>query len=84
MSMENIVMTVESVHRAILVSLDQRTTDRRRCDLVYDHVCALLDNYIDAEMVRWVKSRADHVVIMPQRGIEPLEVETEIPRRLRR
>jgi hypothetical protein len=66
-----------------LVSLDQRTTDRRMFDLVYDQVFALLDNLIDAEMVRWVKSRADHCVIMPQRGIEPLEVETEIKRRLR-
>jgi hypothetical protein len=82
MSMERVLIRVEIVHRAIKVSLDQRTADRRVFDLVYDQVFALLDSLIDAEMVKWVKSRTDHFIVMPQRMIEPMEVETEIKRRL--
>ena len=36
MSMERVLIRVEIVHRAIMVSLDQRTADRRVFDLVYD------------------------------------------------
>lgn len=82
MSMERVLIRVEIVHRAIMVSLDQRTADRRVFDLVYDQVFALLDSLIDAEMVKWVKSRPDHFIVMTQRMIEPMEVETEIKRRL--
>ena len=77
-----VLIHVEIVHRAIMVTLDQRTADRRVFDLVYDQVFALLDSLIDAEMVKWVKSRPDHFIVMPQRMIEPMEVETEIKRRL--
>lgn len=83
MSMEQVLIKVEVVHRAVIVTLDQRTADRRVFDLVYDQVFALRDNLIDCEMVKWVKSRWDHFIVMPQQSIEPIELETEIKRRLR-
>jgi len=83
MSMEQVLIKVEVVHRAVIVTLDQRTADRRVFALVYDQVFALLDNLIDCEMVKWVKSRWDHLIVMPQQSIEPIELETEIKRRLR-
>ncbi len=83
MSMERVRITVEIVHRAIIVTVDQGAMDRRMFDLVYDQVFALLDGLIDADMIRWIKSRSDHFLVMPQRSIEPMELETEIKRRLR-
>jgi|LNFM01.1.fsa_nt_gb hypothetical protein len=83
MSMDSVVITVHIVHRAVMVTLEQGRVDRRMYDFVYDQVFSLLDGLIDAEMVRWVKSRGDHFIVMPTRGVEPIEVETEIKRRLR-
>ena len=83
MSMEQVLFKVEVVHRAVIVTLEQRTADRRVFDLVYDQVFALRDNLIDCEMVKWVKSRWDPFIVMPQQSIEPIELETEIKRRLR-
>ncbi len=83
MSMDRVVITVEVVHHVVMVTLEQGTVNRRVYDLVYDQVLSLLDNLIDAEMVSWVKSRADHYVVKPARGVEPIEVETEIKRRLK-
>jgi hypothetical protein len=66
-----------------MVTLDQRTADRRVFDLVYNQIFALMDDLINCEMVKWVKSRWDHCLVMPQQSIEPMELETEIKRRLR-
>lgn len=83
MSMDRVVITVEVVHRVVMVTLEQGMVNRRIYDFVYDQVLNLLDNLIDAEMIRWVKSRADHYMVMPARGVEPIEVATEIKRRLK-
>lgn len=83
MSMDRVVITVEVVHRAVIVTLAQGSVDRRMFDLVYDQVFSLLDNLIDAGMIRWIKSRPDFFLVMPTSDVQPMEVETEIKRRLK-
>jgi hypothetical protein len=42
-----------------------------------------LDQLIDAGTARWIKSRQDHFVVMPQRDVTSIELATEIKKQLR-
>lgn len=83
MSLDAVVIKVEVVHHVVIVTLEQGSVNRRMFDLVYDQIFSLLDNLIDAGMVCWIKSRADHFIVKPSREMQPMEVETEIRRRLK-
>jgi hypothetical protein len=81
--MRTVRITVEIVHHVVVVELEAGAVDRRRFELVYDDVFNRIDQLIDADMVRWMKSRPDHFIVMPQRDVAPVELAAEIKKRLR-
>lgn len=81
--MENIQMTVEIVRQIVVVELRGVAVSQRVFQLVYDDVFDRIDQLIDADMVRWMKSHADHFIVMPQRDVDPIELAAEIRKQLR-
>lgn len=81
--MENIQITVEIVRQIVVVELRGVAVSQRVFQLVYDDVFDRIDQLIDADMVRWMKSRADHFIVMPQRDVDPIELAAEIKKQLR-
>lgn len=80
---EQVRIEVEVVREIVLVSLHVGHLSTRMAQLVHDDVFDRLDQLIDAGMVRWIKSRPDHYVIMPQRDVPAIELATEIKKQLR-
>ena len=81
--MDNVKVVVEIVREVVLVELHAGHVAQRVFQLVYDDIFDRLDQLIDAGTARWIKSRQDHFVVMPQRDVTSIELATEIKKQLR-
>jgi hypothetical protein len=81
--MEQVKIAVEVLREIVLVELHAGQVSSRVFQLVYEDVFDRLDQLIDAGTARWVKSRQDHFVVMPQRDVTSIELAAEIKQQLR-
>jgi hypothetical protein len=74
---------IEARRRAVLVSLHMEKCPVSLCTLAHAGVLSTLEDLKKQDAVKWIRSRYDRFVVMPQDDWAPQELAVAIKQRLR-